>query len=373
MAGAGYKLFTTGDVLTAADVNTYFMQQTVMSFASAAARTTALSGVLAEGMVSYLQDTNSLEVYDGSAWVGATGDLTALTAGSGISITSPTGPVPTVALNLASANAFTAAQSVTISTGATVPLTITNAGTGNSFLVEDAASTDSTPFVIDASGNTVVGATTALTNNVISGTSKLQVIGSGALASFGLVRTDASTPIISFNSGSSGNNVTSGGALLNISSGGYDGTSYSTAGTIAMRADGTVSTGIVPGRIEFLTANTSGTNAEKMRITSSGRVGIGLQITSSAHLGVTNTQSAADVTVLTRNFAAQTELSWSIQNSATSVIFGVTAAGLIQYVSGNTATTVGAAGGASALPATPTGYLKIDIGGTNYKVPYYAN
>ena len=52
MAGAGYKLFNTGDVLTAAQVNTYLQEQAVMRFANAAARTTALSGVLAEGMVS---------------------------------------------------------------------------------------------------------------------------------------------------------------------------------------------------------------------------------------------------------------------------------------------------------------------------------
>jgi len=101
MAGAGYKLFATGDVLTAAQVNTYLMQQTVMVFASSAARTSALSGVLAEGMVSYLQDTNTLEVYDGSAWIGATGDITALTAGTGISISSATGPVPTVTNSMA--------------------------------------------------------------------------------------------------------------------------------------------------------------------------------------------------------------------------------------------------------------------------------
>ena len=79
MAGAGYKLFNTGDVLTAAQVNTYLMQQTVMVFASAAARTTALSGVLAEGMLSYLQDTNATEVYNGSAWVALAADQTPLT------------------------------------------------------------------------------------------------------------------------------------------------------------------------------------------------------------------------------------------------------------------------------------------------------
>jgi len=73
MAGAGYKLFATGDVLTAAQVNTYLNEQTVMVFADSAARTTALSGVLAEGMMSYLQDTDSVEVYDGSAWTAVGG------------------------------------------------------------------------------------------------------------------------------------------------------------------------------------------------------------------------------------------------------------------------------------------------------------
>jgi hypothetical protein len=113
MAGAGYKLFATGDVLTAAQVNTFLMQQTVMVFADSAARTTALSGVLAEGMVSYLQDTNSLEVYDGSGWVGATGDITALTAGTGINITSNTGPIPTVAIDTAVTADLTTAQTLT--------------------------------------------------------------------------------------------------------------------------------------------------------------------------------------------------------------------------------------------------------------------
>ena len=69
MPASGYKLFATGDVLTAADVNNYLMLQTVMVFANSGARTTALSGVLAEGLVSYLQDTNVVEVYTGAAWV----------------------------------------------------------------------------------------------------------------------------------------------------------------------------------------------------------------------------------------------------------------------------------------------------------------
>ena len=79
MAGAGYKLFNTGDVLTAAQVNTYLQEQTVMVFASSAARTSALSGVLAEGMMSYLQDTNAVQVYNGTAWVAVGGGASPLT------------------------------------------------------------------------------------------------------------------------------------------------------------------------------------------------------------------------------------------------------------------------------------------------------
>jgi hypothetical protein len=40
-----------------------------MVFASAAARTTALASVLAEGMVTYLKDTDVVEIYTGAAWV----------------------------------------------------------------------------------------------------------------------------------------------------------------------------------------------------------------------------------------------------------------------------------------------------------------
>ena len=50
---------------------------------------------------------------------------------------------------------------------------------------------------------------------------------------------------------------------------------------------------------------------------------------------------------------------------------GTTGANQVSY-GGTTATTVGAAGGASALPATPTGYIIINVAGTPAKLPYYA-
>jgi hypothetical protein len=66
---AGYREFQTGEVLSAANVNDFLMNQSVMVFADATARTSALSGVVAEGMLTYNKDTAQLEVYDGSAFV----------------------------------------------------------------------------------------------------------------------------------------------------------------------------------------------------------------------------------------------------------------------------------------------------------------
>jgi hypothetical protein len=75
-AGLGYKEFTTGDVLTAADANGYLASQVVMVFASAAARTSAIASPQ-EGMISFLKDTNSTEYYSGSAWTAIGGGSTA--------------------------------------------------------------------------------------------------------------------------------------------------------------------------------------------------------------------------------------------------------------------------------------------------------
>lgn len=78
MAGAGFKTFNTGDILTANDVNTYLMQQTVMVFDNATARTAAIA-TPSEGMFSYLKDTNLTYRYDGSAWLSDAGTTSPLT------------------------------------------------------------------------------------------------------------------------------------------------------------------------------------------------------------------------------------------------------------------------------------------------------
>lgn len=59
-------------------------------------------------------------------------------------------------------------------------------------------------------------------------------------------------------------------------------------------------------------------------------------------------------------------------DSSGTVQFSVRQNGRLGFTSGITQTTVGAAGGATALPATPTGYLKFLVGATEYVLPYYA-
>lgn len=66
-AGLGFIEFSTGDVLSAAAANGYLASQTVMVFANAAARTSAIASPQ-EGMVSFLKDTDTLQFYTGSAW-----------------------------------------------------------------------------------------------------------------------------------------------------------------------------------------------------------------------------------------------------------------------------------------------------------------
>lgn len=87
MAGLGYKTFTAGEVLTAANLQGYAVDQSIMVFDDSTARTSALGTLVAEGMVSYLKDTDAIEKYDGTAWASISnpGDITAVTAGTGIS------------------------------------------------------------------------------------------------------------------------------------------------------------------------------------------------------------------------------------------------------------------------------------------------
>ena len=82
----GWKDWSIGEVVTADEFQTYVQDQVVQVYAGTAARATALGTSVAEGMICYLEDTNSVEYYDGAAWqsIASDGDITAVTAGTGL-------------------------------------------------------------------------------------------------------------------------------------------------------------------------------------------------------------------------------------------------------------------------------------------------
>jgi len=79
---SGWKDWQIGEVVEAAEFQTFIQDQVVQVYADSSARGSALGTAVAEGMASYLKDTESFEVYSPSGWVEvAPSYLTAGTAG----------------------------------------------------------------------------------------------------------------------------------------------------------------------------------------------------------------------------------------------------------------------------------------------------
>jgi hypothetical protein len=62
-----YKVFTNGSVLNASEINDNLMNQSVMVFSNTAARSAAITSPV-EGMVTYLEDSDLVSIYESGAW-----------------------------------------------------------------------------------------------------------------------------------------------------------------------------------------------------------------------------------------------------------------------------------------------------------------
>tara|TARA_R100000353_G_scaffold104548_2_gene75553 strand:- start:448 stop:924 length:477 start_codon:yes stop_codon:yes gene_type:complete len=77
---AGFKVWTTGDLVNASDFNNYLQEQVIGRFDSSTTRDSQISSP-EEGMFAFLKDTNTLTFYNGSAWASfiGEGDITGVT------------------------------------------------------------------------------------------------------------------------------------------------------------------------------------------------------------------------------------------------------------------------------------------------------
>ena len=169
-AGLGFKDFTTGEVLTAADVDGYLMQG-VWVFASAAARDAAVTSPQ-EGNFAYLKDTNVTTYYTGSAWANldTTGMTNPMTT-TGDTIYSSSGSTP-ARLGIGSTG-----QVLTVAGG--VPSWATPAGGGGKVL-QVVSATYSTQFSTSSATMQDTGLSATITPS--SSSSKIMVLMTNNLA-----------------------------------------------------------------------------------------------------------------------------------------------------------------------------------------------
>ena len=226
-------------------------------------------------------------------------------------------------------------STITVASGTTVPLTIQNNGTGNSFVVNDAAS-DSSPFAIAADGKVSIGSTA----NIPSTTSESLTISTDTAAGVSLLVRKSFDGVNSANiqlvksrgTAASQTAVQQGDIVGNILFSGFDGTNYILNANILSEVDSSVSTNVVSGVLKFYTTNTSGTSGERMRITSGGLVGINVAPSGAMFTVINNT--AANVGAVIRGASAQTGDFLQIQDSASTSLVKVDGNGTLIVFNG---------------------------------------
>lgn len=165
---------------------------------------------------------------------------------------------------------------------------ITQEGTGNALLVEDASNPDSTPFAIDSSGRVLIGRTTADGNSGLQLTSDSTSAQNSNITSI-RYSTDTTPTILNMHKArgtlASPLIVNDGDNVGQIHFHGFDGTNFILSSLIEGEIDGTPGTNDMPGRIVFhTTADGTTTPLERMRINNAGNIGIGITPSTRLHV-----------------------------------------------------------------------------------------
>lgn len=170
MAGQGYRTWVAGEQLTDTKMQQYLQDQSVMRFANSAARGSALTGVVSEGMVSYLDDVNRIEVYNGTAWAQVTPDVPNATPGTAGIVFGRTPTTDTATTSYgrnsaasATAGAFTGNLVIGNNSATSLSTGHNNVVSGNQSALSLASGTfntfvgNATGFVMNGDGNTALG------------------------------------------------------------------------------------------------------------------------------------------------------------------------------------------------------------------------
>jgi len=176
-------------------------------------------------------------------------------------------------------------------------LRITQTGTGNALLVEDSANPDATPFVIDASGNVGIGTSSpGLPLDVYNATSSLIRAQGDSTVQIVAARNSTDTTAASLvlrkfrGTVASPSAAASGDTTGSLTFQGFGGTNNRATAQIISFLDTYVSDTNISGSLVFNTNAGSTGTTERMRINSSGNVGIGTSSPASK-LSVSNATS----------------------------------------------------------------------------------
>lgn len=171
---------------------------------------------------------------------------------------------------------------VTSASASTPALRVVQTGSAPAMLVEDAASTDGTPWTILADGTVVAGYTASVAGpGAITGLSQVHAAGAAAAQAVFRWSADGAGAYLTLGKSRSATigsraAVNSGDVLGYVSFGGDDGTNFIRGALIQAAVDGTPGTNDMPGRLVFLTTpDGSDTPSERLRIAQDGFLSFG--------------------------------------------------------------------------------------------------
>jgi hypothetical protein len=233
-----------------------------------------------DGTTGKLVQNSVVTIADSTGDISGVGTLNATTADlTNLEVTNIKAKDGTAAIAIADSTGVTTQSTPAIISvnSASDALRITQVGAGNALVVEDSANPDVSPFVIDTSGNTIIGNTASVSNFGL-----LQIHGTGSFVlGSATYQNNANANVFQLaksrgTSAATYDIVQNNDELGSVRFVGADGTAFIRAAQITAAVDGTPGTNDMPGRLTFSTTADGGSSpTEAMRITNARNVLVG--------------------------------------------------------------------------------------------------